>query len=388
MLRILTAGESHGPQITAIVEGLPAGIVVSEEALAAGMARRQVGFGRGARMGIEPDAVQVRSGLRFGETTGAPLTLVIENRDHRNWTAILPPFGPRPEEVDREVHRPRPGHADLVGVLKYDRQDARDILERASARETVARVAAGEIVRAWLGEFGILAFSHVLSIGGVEAPLEGLGYAEIRERAEANDLRCAAAYEEMREAIRSAGADGDTLGGVFEVVVQGLPVGLGTSMAPDRKLDSRLGAALLSIPAVKGCEIGPAFENATRRGSQVHDEILPAEDGVVRRRTNRAGGLEGGMTTGEALRLRGAMKPISTLKRPLASIDLRSGEACEAGFERSDVCAVPAAGVIAEAVVLFTLADAMVEVLGGDTVEDMRVGLDFRNARIRERFAK
>jgi chorismate synthase len=354
--------------------------------LAAGMARRQVGFGRGGRMSIETDAVQLKSGLRFGETTGAPLTLVIENRDHSNWTSVLAPFGPRPEIVDRELHRPRPGHADLVGMLKYEREDARDILERASARETVARVAAGEVFRSLLASAGVDVLSHVLSVGEVKAQVEGLSFDELRSRAEANDLRCADAYDAMRSAVTETGAEGDTLGGVFEVVVRGLPVGLGSSMAPDRKLDGRLAAALLSIPAVKGCEIGPAFENATRRGSLVHDEIIPTENALPRRSTNRAGGLEGGMTTGEPLVLRGAMKPISTLKKPLSSIDMRTGAASEAGFERSDICAVPAAGVIGEAVVMAVLVDALIEVVGGDSLGDLLQGLATRVARMQRRF--
>jgi len=383
MLRFLTAGESHGPAITAILEGLPAGIAVDGDRLAAGMARRQVGFGRGGRMSIENDAVRVLSGLRFGETTGAPLTMAIPNRDHENWAQILPPFGERPAQVERELHRPRPGHADLVGMLKYGREDARDILERASARETVARVAAGEILRCMLVELGIDVMSHVTSIGDIATDPTDLSFEGLREKVEGNDLRCASRYEEMRAAISASGADGDTLGGIFEVRAGGCPVGLGTSMVPDRKLDARLAAAVLSIPAVKGCEIGPAFANAARRGSEVHDAIVLGDEGGYRRASNRAGGLEGGMTTGEELIVRGAMKPISTLKKALASVDMRTGEVSEAGFERSDVCAVPAAGVIGEAVVMMVIADAVLEVVGGDTLSDVRAGLEQRAQRMR-----
>jgi len=367
-LRLLTAGESHGPQITAILDGLPSGIEVDPERVAANMRRRQVGYGRGNRMKIENDAVEFRSGVRFGRTTGAPVTLVVPNRDHENWTAILSAFGDPPAQRARRVTRPRPGHADLVGMMKYEHDDARDVLERASARETVARVAAGEVARALLDAIGVDVFSHVVSIGDVDAdPFDGDASA-LRQRVEANDLRCAGGYDRMKAAIDAAGADGDTLGGVFEVVAAGLPVGLGTSMAPDRKLDARLAFALLSVPAVKGCEFGPAFANARRRGSEVHDEIVPEGDVSPGRASNRAGGLEGGMTTGEALRCRGAMKPISTLKRALASVDMDSGEVSKAAFERSDVCAVPAAGVIGEAVVMLVLADAVLTTFAQDTV--------------------
>lgn len=377
-LRLLTAGESHGPQITAILDGLPAGIELDPERIAANMRRRQLGYGRGNRMKIENDAVEVRSGVRFGRTTGAPVTLVIPNRDHENWSAILAAFGDPPAERARRVTRPRPGHADLVGMLKYEHDDARDVLERASARETVARVAAGEVARALLAGLGIDVFSHVVSIGDVDAdPFDGKA-ADLRALVEENDLRCVGAYDRMKEAIDAAGADGDTLGGVFEVVASGLPVGLGTSMAPDRKLDARLAFALLSVPAVKGCEFGPAFANARRRGSAVHDEIVPEGEMSPGRASNRAGGLEGGMTTGEMLRCRGAMKPISTLKRALASVDMESGAVSKAAFERSDVCAVPAAGVIGEAVVMLVLADAVLTTFAADTMTALRASLEER----------
>jgi len=376
VLRLLTAGESHGPQLTVILDGLPAGIPVDPEALRRGMARRQIGFGRGNRQRIEQDMAECVAGVRFGRTTGAPIALVVKNRDHENWSEALSPFGDPPRESQRRLTRPRPGHADLVGMLKYAHHDARDVLERASARETAARVAAGEVLRLFLGELGVTIRSHVIQIGGVKAELQGIAQTEIFELAEANDLRCAEGYEAMRAAIRKAQAQGDTLGGIFEVVVYGLPPGLGSSMAPDRKLDARLAAALLSIPAVKGMEIGPAFANAALPGSSVHDEIVPVAGKPPRRASNRAGGLEGGMTTGEALILRGAMKPISTLKKALRSVDMERNLEQKAAFERSDVCAVPAAGVVGEAVVMFVLAEAFLESFAGDTLPRMKASLE------------
>ena len=387
-LRLLTAGESHGPQITAILDGMPAGIELDAERIAANMRRRQIGHGRGNRMKIETDAVELRSGVRFGRTTGAPITLVVPNRDHENWAHVLAAFGDPPADRQRRLTRPRPGHADLVGMLKYEHDDARDVLERASARETVARVAAGEVARALLEAIGVDVFSHVVRIGDVAADVGGLDPVTIRTRAEANDLRTADAYEAMKSAIDAAGADGDTLGGVFEVVATGMPVGVGTSMAPDRKLDASLAFALLSVPAVKGCEIGPAFENAARRGSEVHDEIVPRGDDPPGRSGNRAGGLEGGMTTGEPLLCRGAMKPISTLKRALSSVDMDTGQVSKAAFERSDVCAVPAAGVIGEAVVMLTLVDALLRTYASDTVAALRASVEERRAAQRERWMR
>ena len=385
MLRLLTAGESHGPQLTAILDGVPAGLRLDPERIAAAMARRQLGFGRGNRQQIERDGVRFVGGVRFGETTGAPIAMIVDNRDHVHWTETLAAFGPPPVDRARRVDRPRPGHADLVGMLKYEREDARDILERASARESAARVAAGEVARALLEGIGVRIFSHVLSIGAAKVELGDLGPDEIHARAEANDLRCAEGYERLRAEIEEAGKEGDTVGGVFEVVATGVPVGLGTSMAPDRKLDARLAAALLSIPAVKGCEVGPAFANASRRGSEVHDEYLPVEGDLPHRETNRAGGLEGGMTTGEPLLLRGAMKPISTLKRALRSVDMRTGGESRAAFERSDICAVPAAGVIGEAVVALVLADAVLESFESDSYDRLRASVLDRREAMRRR---
>lgn len=368
VLRFLTAGESHGPALTAILDGVPAGVRLDPERIAENLARRQGGYGRGGRMKIESDAVEFLGGVRFGRTTGAPVALQILNADHVNWGEVLAPFGDPAQGQARRLSRPRPGHADLVGMLKYGHQDARDVLERASARESAARVAAGEIARALLAEVGVSVFSHVLRVGAAAAELGDLDLDTIEQRARQSEVRSAGGDAAMLAEIDAAREAGDTVGGVFEVVVRGLPVGLGSSMAPDRRLDARLAMAILSVPAVKGCEFGPAFENAARRGSQVHDEIL--EGG--RRASNRAGGLEGGMSTGEALCVRGAMKPISTLRTRLRSVDMDTGQAEAAGFERSDTCAVPAAGVIAEAVVALVLADAVLESFGADRVDVVR----------------
>lgn len=381
VLRFLTAGESHGPALTAILDGLPAGIVLDPDRIAANLARRQGGYGRGGRMKIERDAVEFLGGVRFGRTTGAPVAMQVGNRDHANWGDVMAAFGDATAGDGRRLSRPRPGHADLVGMLKYGHADARDVLERASARESAARVAAGEVARALLDQVGVRVFSHVLRVGAVEADLAGLDPETIEERARASDMAAAAAEADMRAEVDAAREAGDTVGGVFEVVVRGLPVGLGSSMAPDRRLDARLAMAMLSLPAVKGCEFGPAFANAGRRGSEVHDEIL--EGG--RRASNRAGGLEGGMTTGEALAVRGAMKPISTLRKRLRSVDMDTGRAEAAGFERSDTCAVPAAGVIGEAVVALVLADALLESFGNDTVDAILEGVRRRATEVSRR---
>jgi len=388
VLRLLTAGESHGRQITTILDGLPSGLRIDREALAQGMARRRVGYGRGPRQGLETDEVQVLSGVRFGHTTGAPVTLVVTNNEAGEWAQTLSAFGDPEAGIPQRISRPRPGHADLAGMFKYDHHDARDVLERASARESVGRVAAGEILRALLAALSVRVYSHVIQIGQAKADLQAVPPEEIAGRAEANDLRCAAGYEEMRREIESAMADGDTVGGVFEVVAEGLPPGLGSSMAPDRRLDAALGFALLSIPAVKGVEIGPALENAGRRGSRVHDEILPRPSGLPRRTGNRAGGLEGGMTNGEALVVRGAMKPLSTLRRPLRSIDLETNLPMEAAFERSDVCAVPAAGVIAEAVVMQVLTDAFLRAFSSDTMKRLEDSVGAYREELNERMRR
>lgn len=384
VLRFLTAGESHGPALTAILDGMPAGILLDPDRIAAGMARRQGGYGRGGRMKIERDEVDFLGGVRFGRTTGAPVALQVRNRDHANWGEALAPFGESAAGEAHRLTRPRPGHADLTGMLKYGHDDARDVLERASARETAVRVAAGEVARALLASVGVDLFSHVIRVGSAEADVDDLADETIRQRAESSELSCADGEEQMRAEIDAAREAGDTVGGVFEVVVTGLPVGLGSCMAPDRRLDARLAMALLSVPAVKGCEFGPAFLNAGRRGSEVHDEVMLGGQ----RKTNRAGGLEGGMTTGAALCVRGAMKPISTLRRSLRSIDMDTGAASPAGFERSDTCAVPAAGVVAEAAVALVLADALLESFGADEIGAIQASVERRAAEVARRLER
>ncbi|MGQ0648603.1 MAG: chorismate synthase [Gemmatimonadaceae bacterium] len=384
MIRFTTAGESHGAALVAILEGMPAGLRLLAADVNVELARRQKGYGRGRRMQIEQDEIEVLSGVRAGETLGSPIAMLIRNRDWKNWQEIMDP-APRdadPELRRRAVTRPRPGHADLAGMLKYDRDDARDVLERASARETTARVAAGAVCRRLLSEFGVRIGSHLVHLGGIDvtAPDELPG--DLNAAADASPLRTldSDAQARMIAAIDAAKASGNTLGGMCEVVATGLPAGLGSHVAWDRKLDGRLAAAIMSIPAVKGVEVGLGFEAARRSGSEVHDEIARAADrtstGGVRRITNRAGGLEAGMTTGEPLVLRVAMKPISTLMRPLGTIDVASGEPAAAVAERSDVTAVPAMGVIAEAMVALVLADAWVEKFGGDSVAETRRNVD------------
>jgi len=380
MLRFTTAGESHGPALISILEGMPAGLTVRTADIDAELARRQQGYGRGRRMQIEHDTAEFLSGVRAGETIGSPIALRIANRDWKNWVDVMDP-APRDGDPDprrRAVTRPRPGHADLTGLLKYDRDDARDILERASARETTARVAAAAICRVFLSQFGIRIGSHVVHLGGVDATRPDPMPDDINAAADASALRTldTDAERAMVSRIDSIKRDGNTLGGICEVVATGLPVGLGSHVSWDRKLDARLGAAMLSIPAVKGMEIGLGFEAARRTGAEVHDEIELAPGrtlaGNVRRRTNRAGGLEGGMTTGEPLVVRVAMKPISTLMRPLQTIDTTTGAPAEATAERSDVTAVPAMGVIAEAMMALVLAQAMLEKFGGDSLGEVK----------------
>lgn len=372
MLRYLTAGESHGPAISAILEGLPAGVPVAAEEINRDLKRRQGGYGRGRRMQIETDTIEIRGGVRHGRTMGGPVSLVVQNRDWKNWTdvmAIEEADGP----VRRQVTRPRPGHADLAGGLKYDRRDLRDILERASARETTMRVAVGAIARAFLAEFGISVLSHVVRIGQVDADVSGLSNDEIRDRAEASPVRCADgdAAQKMIGEIDRAKSLKDTIGGVFEVRALNAPPGLGSHVQWDRKLDGRLAQAVMSIQAVKGVEIGLGFGVTRVLGSEVHDEIFYG-DGRFYRETNRAGGIEGGMTEGEEIIVRGALKPIATLMRTIMSVDIETKEAFDSAKERSDVCTVPAAGVIGEAVVAFVVADAMQEKFGGDSLEEMK----------------
>jgi len=370
-LRFLTAGESHGQALTVIIEGLPSGLRLSEDDLNAQMTRRQVGYGRSPRMKLEADRVEIVSGLMGAVTIGAPLALRVENRDVR--------------KNEPELTRPRPGHADLAGAMKYGFTDVRRALERASARETAARVAAGAVCRTFLTAFGVSVFSHVTEIGAVAIRERPARWEDIPALAEASDLRCVDAQAEarMRDAIEAAKAAGDSLGGVFEVVALGVPPGLGSYVHWDRKLDGRLAQAVMSIHAVKGVEIGPGFEMARTPGSRAHDEIYYAPDRGFFRETNRAGGTEGGVTNGEPLAVRGAMKPLSTLMEPLLSVDLATKEPSRGAVVRSDVCAVPAAGVVGEAMVAFVLADAFLEKFGGDTMEDIQTAHAAYQARIR-----
>jgi chorismate synthase len=389
-----TAGESHGRALTAILEGIPAGLSLEvARDVDPELARRQGGYGRGRRMQIESDKADLLNGVRLGETLGSPISMVVWNRDWENWTVAMSHAPPPPDVNPKALkphYLPRPGHADLVGVLKYDRRDIRDILERASARETTMRVACGAIAKRFLGEFGVRIGSHIRSIGSVEAEPGELP-ANLNAAADASPVRCLdeAAAARMMAEIDAAKERGDTLGGVFEVVATGLPVGLGSHVSWDRKLDGRLAGAVMSIHAVKGVEIGIGFEGAARPGSEVHDPIVRAEEkprtGGIGRASNRAGGLEGGVTTGEPLAVRGAMKPISTLRRPLASVDLRDGSPGDAAVERSDVCAVPAAGVVGEAMVALVLADAFLEKFGGDSVGEVRRNFEGYLTYLKER---
>lgn len=378
--RYLTAGESHGPQLTAIVEGLPAGFTILAAGINRDLARRQQGYGRGGRMKIETDTVEILSGVRWGETLGSPLTLVVKNRDWENWSGKMSPL---PEDRDESiaVTRPRPGHADLSGALKYDHADVRNILERSSARETAVRVAVGSVAKQLLGEFGIRVGGYVTGVGGISSQPPTLPFEELWLTAAESELFCcdSSADEPMKEAIDVAKAAGDTLGGVFEVQVLGCPPGLGSYAHWDRKLDARLAMALMSIQAIKGVEVGLGFAVAGLPGSLVHDEIFHdaarLESGAMSsyfRRSNNAGGLEGGMSNGEPIMVRAAMKPIPTLYKPLRSVDMRTHEPFEATVERSDTCAVPAALVVAEAVVAIEIASAFLEKFGGDSLVEIR----------------
>jgi chorismate synthase len=396
MLRWLTAGESHGPALSAVLEGLPAGVRVDRTAVEAALARRRLGYGRGARMSFEADRLHFLGGLRHGLSLGSPLALQIENTEWAKWAAVMSPEPVEeealhraddvgaPQELarNRPLTRPRPGHADLVGMTKYGFDEARPVLERASARETAARVALGAVAAAFLEQaIGARLVSHTVSIGavGVAAPgddapgAEALPGPDDVERVDADPVRTL--DQELSAAmvaeVDAARKDGDTLGGVVEVLAYGLPPGLGSHVHWDRRLDSRLAGALMGIQAIKGVEIGEGFRTAARRGSQAHDELDRGPDGLVRRATHRSGGTEGGMSTGEVLRVRAAMKPISTVPRALRTVDTTTGEAATAIHQRSDVCAVPAAGVVAEAMVALVLADAVLEKFGGDSVAEV-----------------
>jgi chorismate synthase len=394
MLRFLTAGESHGPALVVIVEGLPAGLPLTADALAADLRRRQLGYGRGRRMAIEQDRAEILSGVRHGETLGSPVTLQIRNRDWANWQHTMSVDADPPAEAGgarrAPVTRPRPGHADLAGGLKYGRGDLRDVLERASARETAARVAAGAAARLLLQRVGIAVASHVTEIGGVTAPDSAPpSFDSIAALAADDDVRCvdATAAAGMRVRIDRAREAGDTVGGAFEVVAHGVPPGLGSYVQWDRKLDGRLAQALMSIPAIKAVGIGRGPAVGGLPGSEVHDEIVIARDGGsgtvpgLSRPTNNAGGLEGGVTNGEDVRATVWMKPISTLMKPLRSVDLSTMTAAAAAIERSDVCAVPAAAVVGEAMMCLVLAGALLEKFGGDRLADVEAALaDYRRA--------
>jgi chorismate synthase len=372
LLRFLTGGESHGPSLSAIIEGLPAGLKVDFDYVNHQLKRRQGGYGRGDRQKIESDTAEVITGVRFGRTFGSPVTLLVRNRDFENWRDRMS-VGPVEQETPPIVEA-RPGHADYAGMLKYQTDDLRNILERSSARNTATLVAVGAICRCLLAECGIRVMSHVAILGGIEAVLPvPPDYDAVERSAEGSPVRVADPEAEARiiAAIDDAGARGDTLGGVFEVVATGCPPGLGSHVHWDRKLDSRLAAAVMGIQAIKGVEIGMGFGVAVRPGSKVHDEIFHNADTGFTRSTNNAGGLEGGMTNGEPVVVRAAMKPLSTLKAPLRSVNMETKEAVTAHFERSDVCAVPAAGVIGEAMVGIVLAEAVLEKFGGDSMEEL-----------------
>ena len=379
MFRWLTAGESHGRALVAICDGVPSGVRITTEDLAAALARRRAGYGRGARMTFEQDEVELTSGVRHGSTLGGPVAIRIANTEWPKWEAVMSADPVDPGQLEgmarnAPLTRPRPGHADLAGMQKFGHTDARPVLERASARETAARVALGEVARQLLRQvLGVEILSHVVAIGQIKAPDSTMPGPDDKAAIDADPVRCAdpATSQAMVAEIDTAKKEGDTLGGVVEVLAFGLPPGLGSFTHWDRRLDARLAGALMSIQAIKGVEVGDGFTTATRRGSQAHDEIEATENGVARR-TNRAGGIEGGMSTGEPLRVRAAMKPISTVPRALDTIDTSTGEPAKAINQRSDATAVPAAGVVAEAMVALVLAEAAVEKFGGDSVEEMR----------------
>ena len=377
MLRWLTAGESHGSALIAILEGLPAGVSVSTDAVAQALARRRYGVGRGARMSFEQDEVTLVGGVRHGLTIGAPIAIRIGNTEWPKWQVVMSPDVVPAEELaelarNAPLTRPRPGHADLAGMQKYGFSDARPVLERASARETAARVAVGEFAKRFLSQAaGVEVFSHVTRIGSVATPEEFVPAADSSSVIDEDPVRCAdpGISKKMQDEIEAAKKDGDTLGGVVEVVAFGLPPGLGSYVHADRRLDARLAGAVMGIQAIKGVEIGEGFAGAGRRGSVAHDEMVNTPEGI-KRLTSRSGGTEGGVSTGEVLRVRAAMKPISTVPKALQTVDVATGEAAKAINQRSDVCAVPAAGVVAEAVVALVLADAILEKFGGDNVTE------------------
>ncbi len=387
MLRYLSSGESHGPELTVIVEGFPSNLKVSREAIDGALRRRQMGYGRGYRQKIETDTVEITSGLRFGTTLGSPITIHVVNRDFAHWTDRMSVWDEEPENNKRVV-RPRPGHADLAGAIKYDHEDVRNVLERASARNTATIVAAGALAKQLLEHFGMRVHAHVVEIGGESVADEKLprDWDAWVAATEASDVRTAdeEASTRMKKKIDEAKEAGDTVGGVFEVVVVGCPVGLGSYVHPDRKLDGRLAGALMSIQAIKGVEIGLGFETARRFGSQVHDPIH-YEEGRYTRPSNGAGGLEGGVTNGQPIVVRAAMKPISTLYNPLESVNMETKASEKATVERSDYCAVPAASVVGEHAVAWVIADALLEKFGGDSIEQIAERLQAYQERVAKR---
>jgi chorismate synthase len=395
MIRYLTSGESHGPALSAIVDGLPAGIPVTQEEINAQLQRRQQGHGRGGRMKIETDKAEVLSGIRFGKTIGSPVTLVIKNQDWENWTTTMAQFE-KPEAEIARITIPRPGHADLAGRVKYGFDDIRPVIERSSARETAARVAAGTLARLFLKSLGIEIGSYISAIGSAteQSPVPQLselldkGAEAVSQQADLSPVRMIDKQAETAAlgAIDAAKEQGDTLGGIIEIFITGVPLGFGSYVQHDRRLDAALAAAIISIQAIKGVEIGTAFENARKPGSQVHDEFHLSGDDGVERTTNRAGGLEGSMSSGQTIHLRAAMKPISSLVTPLHSFDLETLEPTLSRFERSDTCAVPAAGVVTEAVVAPVIANALLEKLGGDHLDEIKERLDRYRESIRNTF--
>jgi chorismate synthase len=382
MLRWLTAGESHGPELIAVLEGMPAGVPVLREAIQADLQRRTLGYGRGARMKFEQDELTISGGVRHGVSMGSPIALRIGNTEWPKWTTIMSPDPVDPAELmgarGAPLTRPRPGHADLVGMQKYGFDESRPVLERASARETAARVALGAVARSFLGELGIRLVAHTLSIGPVRVPDDApLPLPDDVDRLDADPLRClhAETSAAMVAEVDAAHKDGDTLGGVVEVLAYGVPPGLGSYVHWDRRLDAKLAAALMGIQAIKGVEVGDGFETTRRRGSAAHDELV-VDDGLIERLSDRAGGTEGGMSTGTVLRVRAGMKPIATVPHALRTVDTSTGEAAAAHHQRSDVCAVPAAGVVAEAMVALVLAEAVIEKFGGDSIAETRRNLE------------
>ena len=379
--RFLTAGESHGKCLTAIIEGVPAGFRIKTEIINKDLARRQAGYGRGQRMQIEKDTVEIKSGIRFGKTTGAPICLEIKNKDFSNWEDVMSvnSYDYPTEEMLKKIEektftKARPGHADYAGSIKYKLNDLRDVLERSSARKTAIEVAVGSIAKQILKEFGIICFAHVIQIGNVKLDFYPKTYTLIKEKSEKSDVMCAddLTADRMRNAIDMAGQEGDTLGGKFEVIFGNLPIGLGSYVHWDKMLDGRLAQAIMSIPAIKAVEVGAGVEAANLKGSQMHDEIFVSKNKDIYRQTNNAGGIEGGMTNGEALIIKGTMKAIPTMRKSLATVDLDTMQPTNAHFERSDVCAVPACAVVAEARAAIILVDEILSKYGGDSFIEMK----------------